>query len=82
MGEQRHAWAAQAQPHLLYIGYALLTVTVINWSLASHDIATIGKFTGETAVAGFERFGRPMLYAIFALMLTLPPDEPRQATRG
>jgi hypothetical protein len=52
-------------------------VTVINWSLASHDIATIGKFTGETAVAGFERFGRPMLYAIFALMLVLPPDEPR-----
>lgn len=78
----RGKWANSGTPGLprlsrilLYVGYALLTVTVINWSLAAHDLATVGKFTGETAVAGFERFGRPMLYAIFAITLALPPAD-------
>jgi hypothetical protein len=78
----RGKWANSGTPGLprlsrilLYLGYALLTVTVINWSLAAHDLATIGKFTGETALAGFERFGRPMLYAIFAVVLALPARE-------
>jgi hypothetical protein len=79
----RGKWANSGTPGLprlsrilLYLGYALLTVTVINWSFAAHDLTTIGKLTGETAVAGFERFGRPMLYAIFAVVLALPRCRP------
>ena len=53
----------------LYVGYVLLTVTVVNWALAAHDLHSIAKLTGGAALVGMERFGRPMLYAIFAVAL-------------
>ena len=53
----------------LYVGYVLLTVTVVNWALAAHDLNSISKLTGGAALVGMERFGRPMLYAIFAVVL-------------
>jgi hypothetical protein len=54
---------------LLYIGYVLLVVTAINWALASHNLSNLDLFTGGYAVLGLERFGRPLLYALFPLLL-------------
>lgn len=56
----------------LYLGYILLTVTVANWAIASHDLASIGRLTDDLASVGLDRFGRPMLYAIIAATLALP----------
>lgn len=75
------SWANVSTPGLprvsrifLYLGYVLLTVTIVNWALAVHDLFTLGKFTGETALVGLEIFGKPMLYAIFAVTLALPVE--------
>lgn len=54
---------------LMYVGYVLLTVTVVNWAVTSHDLTTVGQFTGDTAMVGLERFGKPVLYGIIALTL-------------
>lgn len=51
------------------LGGAILTVTVINWALASHDLNGLSLLTGNGALVGMERFGRPMPYAIFAAVL-------------
>ncbi|MCZ7570422.1 MAG: hypothetical protein M5U01_17795 [Ardenticatenaceae bacterium] len=73
------SWANVSTPGLprisrifLYLGYVLLTVTIINWALATHDLFTLGKFTGDTALVGLEIFGKPMIYAIFAVTLAPP----------
>jgi hypothetical protein len=70
------SWANVSTPGLprisrifLYLGYVLITVTVINWALTAHDLNTIEQFTGGVAMAGLTRFGRPFLYAIFAVTL-------------
>jgi hypothetical protein len=63
----------------LYLGYVILTVTVINWALSTHDLTSLNQLTGNTALVGLDRFGRPMLYAIFALTLSrvlFPPAPP------
>lgn len=69
-------WANQDTPRLprlsrifLYVGYVLLTVTVINWSLVTHDLTSLERFTGDMALLGLDSFGRPMLYALFPLLL-------------
>ncbi len=77
------SWANTSTPGLsrttrifLYLGYVILTVTVINWALSTHDLTSLNQLTGNTALIGLERFGRPMLYAIFILTfsrLLLPP---------
>ena len=56
----------------LYLGSILLTATVLNWAVTIHDIDTVEKFTGGTALVGFDRFGKPLLYAAFAIALALP----------
>jgi hypothetical protein len=70
------SWANTSTPGLsrttrifLYLGYVILTVTVINWALTTHDLTSLNQLTGNTALVGLDRFGRPMLYAIFALTL-------------
>jgi hypothetical protein len=72
----RGAWANADTPGLprtsrvlLYIGYVLLTVTLVNWALTSHSLLYVGQFTGDAAVNGLDRFGRPLLYAIFLMTL-------------
>ncbi|HYN90176.1 MAG TPA: hypothetical protein VER55_16695 [Ardenticatenaceae bacterium] len=77
----RGSWANEGTPGLprvsrifLYLGYILLTVTVVNWALTAHDLFHTSQFTGNMALNGLDRFGRPMLYAIFAVTLSLPPD--------
>ena len=74
------AWANATSPALprvgrlfLYLGYVILTITVVNWAHTVHDLATLGYFTGEIGLGGLNVFGRPLLYAIFALTLALPP---------
>jgi hypothetical protein len=47
-------------------------VAVINWAVVSHDLAAVDQLTGNLGLVGLDRFGRPMLYAIFAVTLTLP----------
>lgn len=59
----------------LYLGYVLFSVAVINWVVAAHDLSQTSFFTGEAALRGLDIFGRPMLYAIFAITLALPPAE-------
>lgn len=75
----------------LYLGYVLMTVTVINWAAASHDLGAIGHLTGDLGLVGLEAFGKPLLYAIFAVTLAgawhglgvtalaQPPDDPAAA---
>jgi hypothetical protein len=59
----------------LYLGYILLTVTMINWALTSHNLETLGQYTGNVAGAGFGRFGKPFLYAVIAATIALPARE-------
>jgi hypothetical protein len=72
-------WTNRSTPGLprisrlfLYLGYMLLTVTMINWALTSHNLESLAQFTGNVTDAGFGRFGKPFLYAIIAVMLALP----------
>ena len=53
----------------LYLGYVLLTVTVINWAVASHDLESVGRLTGDIGLVGLDAFGKPMLYTIFVITL-------------
>lgn len=75
----RGAWANEGSPGLprsgrvlMYIGYVLLTVTLVNWALTSHSLLDVGQFTGDAALNGLDRFGRPLLYVIFVMTLARP----------
>ncbi len=84
------AWTNDSSPALprttrlfLYIGYVLLTVTVVNWALTTHNLETVGRFTGDAALAGLALFGIPLLHAIIVLTLFgSPTDEEPAARRG
>jgi hypothetical protein len=54
----------------LYFGYIILTATLVNWTVSTHDLQTLNALTGKAAMAGFERFGKPMLYVIYVLTLS------------
>ncbi|MBA2714664.1 MAG: hypothetical protein H0U55_14050 [Rubrobacteraceae bacterium] len=69
-------WANEDSPGLprvsriwLYLGYILFSIAVLNWSVASHDILQVDFFTGQAALGGFGIFGKPLIYAIFAVTL-------------
>jgi hypothetical protein len=53
----------------LYLGYVLMSVTVINWAVTSHDLEAVGHLTGDIGMVGLEAFGKPLLYTIFAITL-------------
>ncbi len=55
-----------------YIGYVLLSVTILNWALATHNLEQTQVLTRDNAQFGFVVFGRPLLSAIFIVTLTLP----------
>ena len=70
------AWANTGTPALprvsrilLYLGYILMTVTVINWFVASHDLAAVGRLTGDLGLVGLEAFGKPLLFTMFVVAL-------------
>ena len=54
---------------LLYLGYILFSIAVLNWSVATHDISQVDFFTGQAALGGFGLFGKPLIYAIFTVTL-------------
>ncbi|MBO9345239.1 MAG: hypothetical protein J7601_05850, partial [Chloroflexi bacterium] len=56
----------------LYLGYVLFTVTIVNWALATRDLDTVSRITDDAALFGFDRFGKPILYALFLLVITSP----------
>jgi hypothetical protein len=37
--------------------------------VASHDISQMDYFAGQAALGGFSLFGKPLIYAIFAVTL-------------
>jgi len=59
----------------LYLGYILFSIAVLNWAVASHDILQVDFFTGQAALGGFGLFGKPLIYAIFAVILARPDVE-------
>lgn len=68
------SWANEDSPGLpranrmlLYLGYVLFSVTVINWALTTHDLSSIHFFTDGASSLGFATFGVPVLYAIYTL---------------
>ena len=78
------SWTNDDSPRLprisrvfLYLGSILLTATVLNWAVTIHDLDTVEKFTGGAALVGFDRFGKPLIYAAFAIALALPANAPR-----
>jgi hypothetical protein len=82
-------WTNRSTPGLprisrlfLYLGYILLTVTMINWALTSHNLDDLGQFTGNVTDAGFGRFGKPFLYAIIAATLALPVNSDNPNPQG
>jgi hypothetical protein len=73
------SWANLDTPELprvsrvfLYLGYVLFTVTIVNWALATRDLNTTSQITGDAALFGFERFGKPILDALFLIVITSP----------
>ncbi len=70
------SWANISSPELpragrifLYLGYVLLTVTLVNWALTTHNLGQTAQLTGDAATFGLDRFGKPMLYAIYLVTL-------------
>ncbi|MGQ9903082.1 MAG: hypothetical protein ACUVRU_01840 [Anaerolineae bacterium] len=70
------SWANVSSPGLpragrifLYLGYVLLTVTLVNWALTTHNLSQTAQLTGDAATFGLDRFGKPMLYAIYLTTL-------------
>jgi hypothetical protein len=59
----------------LYLGYVLITLAVINWTFGAHDLVAASRLTGDQAIFGLKRFGLPLIYVIYGLMLALPPEE-------
>lgn len=53
----------------LHLGYVLLTVTLVNFAVTTHDVGAVADLTGDTAILGLERFGRPLLDALLAITL-------------
>ena len=45
------------------------------------DLTAVSRLTGEAALDGLERYGRPMLYAIFAVTLAATPRDSEPAPR-
>jgi hypothetical protein len=80
------AWANRSTARLprlsrifLYLAYVLLTVTLVNWAVMTHNVVQVNRFTGETALLGLDVLGKPLLYVIFVLLLfgdDAPPETP------
>lgn len=77
-------WANLSTPRLpqaarifMYLGYLLITVTLVNWAVHSHDIEQLNRFTGEAALFGFFLLGRPYLFLLlFGLATDIIQLEP------
>ncbi|MCU1432353.1 MAG: hypothetical protein JWP95_1458 [Actinotalea sp.] len=54
---------------LLYIGYVLLSVTIITWVVTTHDLSALSFFTSGAAAVGLDTLARPLLYTIYSVLL-------------
>lgn len=52
----------------LYLGYSLFSVALLSWFAVTHDIAELATIQG-TGENGLVLLGRPLLYALSALLL-------------
>jgi len=66
----------------IYLGYVLFGVTLMNWSLTAHVLTEVEFFTGNGALQGFTRFGTPLLYVVFGLVLATVMLDRRLADRS
>jgi hypothetical protein len=57
----------------LYLGYIILTVMLVNWMVAAHDLTLLDRFTGEAALTGLSLLGYPYLFSVIYLTLTDTP---------
>lgn len=62
----------------LYLGYVILSVMIVNWALASHDLNNIEALTGNVAWRGMELFGLPFLYAVGVMTVARMMTEHRR----
>ena len=84
------AWANEDEPRspragrlLTYLGYVLCSITIVTWSVVSHDLAASATFTGSAALVGFEVVGRPLLLgAIFLALAEAWRGEPVVEVEG
>ena len=53
----------------LYLGYALFSVTLLNWLSGIHDVDGLADFTGGTTDNGRFVLGFPLLFALFTVTL-------------
>jgi hypothetical protein len=69
---QSDRWLPSASRLFLYVGYMMLTITLVNWAVTAHDLTTVNRFTGETGLAGFFVLGVPFIYALIPVTLFAP----------
>ncbi len=74
-------WANRESPGLprvsrvlLYVGYVLFAVALVNWALVTHDLADVTLYTGQGALTGFRAFGQPLIFLVFLAVITSRPD--------
>ena len=60
----------------LYIGYAVLTLTLVSWAAGTHDLGQFELFTGEAAAGGLRLFGDPLLLTLVAVLVKGRPHAP------
>ena len=49
-------------------------VALVNWSLVTHDLASVQVYTGNGALAGFAALGQPLIFLVFLAVITSRPD--------
>jgi hypothetical protein len=59
---------------LLYVGYVLFAVALVNWALVTHDLADVQLYTGQGALSGFAALGQPLIFLVFLSVITSRPD--------
>lgn len=81
------SWANADSPSLprtsrvfAYLGFVIFSLVMVNWALVTNDLAQVQFFTGQGALKGFRDLGRPMLFAVAVVALTIVArhDDPLQ----
>jgi hypothetical protein len=70
-------WFPRSSRLFLYVGYLLLTVTLVNWAVAAHDLVSVNRYTGDAALTGFFVLGVPYLYVLIPVTLFAARTEDR-----
>ena len=67
---------------LMYVGYTLFAVALVNWALVTHDLSSTNLYTGQGALAGFAFLGQPLIFLVFLAVITSRPDPVTAPPRG